>query len=163
VRIVSAAFRPKEPIGVGAVRISDREKRYVQEVLDSNRLTYGPFSRRLEAGFARAHDCAFCIVTNSGTSSLQIAVAALKERHGWKDGEEVLCPSTTFVATPNVLIQNNLEPVFVDVEPRTYNLDPARIEERITPRTRAGWSSTSTASRRTWTRSRRSRAGADWR
>jgi len=134
---VSGAFRPKEPIGVGAVRISDREKRYVQQVLDSNRLSYGPFSRRLESEFARAHDCRHCVVTNSGTSSLQIAVAALKERHGWADGDQVLCPSTTFVATPNVLIQNNLEPVFVDVEKHTYNLDPARIEQRITPRTRA--------------------------
>ncbi len=133
---MSAAFRPIEPIGVGAVRISEREKRYVNEVLDSNRLSYGPFSRRLESEFAKAHDCGFCVVTNSGTSSLQIAVAALKERHGWKDGDQVLCPSTTFVATPNVLIQNNLEPVFVDVDPHTYNLDPARIEERITPRTR---------------------------
>lgn len=133
---MSAPFRPTEPIGVGTVRISEREKRYVKDVLDSNRLSYGPYSRRLETEFARAHDCAFCVLTNSGTSSLQIAVAALKERHGWKDGDEVLCPSTTFVATPNVLLQNNLRPVFVDVDPKTYNLDPARIEERITPRTR---------------------------
>jgi dTDP-4-amino-4,6-dideoxygalactose transaminase len=129
-------FRPQGPVGVGAVKISAAEKRYVQEVLDSNRLSYGPFSRRLEREFAAAHDCAFCVLTNSGTSSLQIAVAALKERDGWRDGDEVLCPSTTFVATPNVILQNNLRPVFVDVEPRGYNLDPARIEERITPRTR---------------------------
>jgi dTDP-4-amino-4,6-dideoxygalactose transaminase len=121
---------------VGAVRISEQEKRYVQDVLDTNRLSYGPYSRRLEREFAAAHDCGFCVLTNSGTSSLQIAVAALKETRGWGDGDEILCPSTTFVATPNVLIQNNLRPVFVDVDPRSYNLDPAKIEERVTPRTR---------------------------
>lgn len=121
---------------MGAVRISEQEKRYVQDVLDTNRLSYGPYSRRLEREFAAAHDCGFCVLTNSGTSSLQIAVAALKETRGWGDGDEILCPSTTFVATPNVLIQNNLRPVFVDVDPRSYNLDPAKIEERVTPRTR---------------------------
>jgi len=134
---MTAPFRPSEPIGVGAVRISDLEKRYVQEVLDSNRLSYGPFSRRLEAEFARTHDSRFCVLTNSGTSSLQIAVAALKEREAWGDGDEVLCPATTFVATPNVILQNGLRPAFVDVERASYNLDPALLEDAITPRTRA--------------------------
>jgi perosamine synthetase len=68
---------------------------------------------------------------------LQIAVAALKERHGWSDGDEILCPAATFIATSNVILQNNMHPVFVDVEPDTYNMDPARIEQHITPRTRA--------------------------
>jgi CDP-6-deoxy-D-xylo-4-hexulose-3-dehydrase len=134
---MTTPFRPTEPIGVGAVSISDREKRYVQEVLDSNRLSYGPFSRRLETEFARAHDSRFCVLTNSGTSSLQIAVAALKEREAWAEGDEVLCPATTFVATPNVILQNGLRPAFVDVERASYNLDPALLEAAITPRTRA--------------------------
>ena len=130
-------FRVTERIGVGAVKISEREKKYVREVLDSNRHSYGPFSRRFETEFARAHDCRFCVVTNSGTSSLQIAVGALRERGGWEDGAEVLCPATTFVATPNVILQNNLRPVFVDIEPDAYNVDPGQIEAHITPRTRA--------------------------
>jgi dTDP-4-amino-4,6-dideoxygalactose transaminase len=128
---------PTEQIGVGAVRISELEKRYVNEVLDTSRLSYGPFSKRLEAEFARQHGCRYCIFTNSGTSSLQIAVEALKEQHAWQDGDEVLCPAATFVATSNVLIQSNLTPVFVDVEADTYNLDPTQIERHITPRTRA--------------------------
>jgi len=134
---MTSPFRPSEPIGVGAVRISEREKRYVNEVLDASRLSYGPFSRRLESEFAAAHDCRYCVLTNSGTSSLQIAVAALKERHGWADGDEVICPATTFVATPNVVIQNGLRPTFADVEACSYNLDPAGLEAAITPRTRA--------------------------
>lgn len=134
---MSRRFEPEEQIGVGSVRISDREKRYVQEVLDSHRLSYGPFSRRLEREFALAHECDHAILTNSGTSSLQIAVAALKERHGWSDGDEILCPAATFVATGNVIIQNGMCPVFVDVEPDTYNMDPAKIEAHLTPRSRA--------------------------
>ena len=129
-------FEPVEQIGVGSVRISDQEKRYVQQVLESNRLSYGPFSRRLESEFARAHECSHAILTNSGTSSLQIAVASLKEHRGWKDGDELLCPAATFVATSNVILQNGMQPVFVDVESDTYNLDPFQIERHLSNRTR---------------------------
>jgi dTDP-4-amino-4,6-dideoxygalactose transaminase len=133
---MKGSFRPERQIGVGSVRISEREKRYVQDVLDRNRLSYGPYSRRLEREFAAAHDCNHAVLTNSGTSSLQIAVAALKERHSWADGDEILCPAATFVATGNVILQNGLEPVFVDVEPDTYNMDPRQLEQHVGERTR---------------------------
>jgi perosamine synthetase len=126
---------PKQ-IGVGAVSISEQAKRYVNEALANNRLSYGPFSRKFEAGFAKDHDCKHAVFTNSGTSSLQIALAVLKERHAWEDGDEVLCPSTTFIATSNIILQNNMKPVFVDVDRETYNVDPAQIEQHITPRTK---------------------------
>jgi dTDP-4-amino-4,6-dideoxygalactose transaminase len=123
-------------LGVGTVIISEAAKRYVSDVLDTGRLSYGPYSRRFEREFARAHDCKHAIFTNSGTSSLQIALAVLKERYSWADGDEVLCPASTFVATSNIILQNNMVPVFVDVDPEIYNLDPAKIEEHITARTR---------------------------
>jgi dTDP-4-amino-4,6-dideoxygalactose transaminase len=107
------------------------------EVLDSNRLTAGPMMARFEAEIAALHACRYGLMCNSGTSALQIAIQALKEVHGWQDGDEVLVPAVTFVATANVVIYNRLTPVFVDVEPEYYCIDPARIEERITPRTRA--------------------------
>jgi dTDP-4-amino-4,6-dideoxygalactose transaminase len=129
-------MKPTEQIGVGAVKLSAQEKKYVNEVLESNRLTYGPFSRRFERDFAKEHGCEHCVLTNSGTSSLQIAVMALKEQHGWRDGDEVLCPSATFIATSNVLLQSQLTPVFVDVEADTYNMDSARIEQHLTSRTK---------------------------
>jgi dTDP-4-amino-4,6-dideoxygalactose transaminase len=75
----------------------------------------------------------FC---NSGTSALQIALAALKEVYGYQDGDEVLVPATTFIATSNVVIQNGLKPVFVDVDPVTFNMDPQEMLAAITPRTR---------------------------
>ena len=124
-------------VTVGDLKIGPQEKKYVNEVLDSNRLSYGPFSRRFEAMFAELHDCKHAIFCNSGTSALHIAVAALKDRYRWADGDEVIVPATTFVATCNVVLHNNLRPVFVDVCPETYNINPALIERAITKKTRA--------------------------
>lgn len=124
-------------VTVGDLQMGAKEKEYLGQVIDSNRLSYGPFTRRFEEMFAAMHDCKFAIFCNSGTSALHIALAALKELHGWRDGDEVLVPAVTFVATSNVVIHNNLTPVFVDVDPLTYNMDPALIEAKITPRTKA--------------------------
>jgi dTDP-4-amino-4,6-dideoxygalactose transaminase len=74
---------------------------------------------------------------NSGTSALRLAVACLKETEQWQEGDEVLVPAITFIATSNVVISHGLKPIFVDVDPRTYNIDPLQIERHITKRTRA--------------------------
>ncbi|MBI4061194.1 MAG: DegT/DnrJ/EryC1/StrS family aminotransferase [Elusimicrobia bacterium] len=124
-------------IGVGGFSTSPLARRYVNEVLDSNRLSYGPFHRRFEAAFAAEHDSKYAVFCNSGTSALQIALQALKEKHGWADGDEVIVPSITFVATSNIVLHNRMVPVFVDVDPTTYTLDPAKLEAAIGPRTRA--------------------------
>ena len=86
-------------IGVGTLAISERAKQLVLEALDSGRLSYGPMTQRFEAEFARLHGCRFGIMSNSGTSALQIALQAMKELHGWEDGDEVIVPAVTFVAT----------------------------------------------------------------
>lgn len=127
----------KKQIGIGSIHLSEREKRYVNDVLDSDRLSYGPFSERFEAEFARLHGCTYAVFCNSGTSALHVAVAALKERHGWREGDEVLVPATTFIATSNIVLHNGLRPVFVDVTLDDYGMDPAAIADHITPRTRA--------------------------
>ena len=124
-------------IGVGGLELTKEDKEMVNKVLDSNRLSYGPYVKQFESEFAKMHDSKFGIMTNSGTSSLHISVAALKERHGWEDGDEILVPAVTFIATSNVVLHNNMRPVFVDVEPNTFNIDPKLIEEKITSRTRA--------------------------
>ncbi len=127
---------PRE-IGVGGFAVSPRARRYIGEVLRSNRLSYGPFHRRFEAAFAAEHDSRHAVFCNSGTSALHIAVQALKEKHLWKDGDEVLVPAVTFIATSNVVLHNRLKPVFVDVDPLTYSIDPAKIEAKLTRRARA--------------------------
>lgn len=123
-------------IGVGTFEFTEAERRNVLSVLESNRLSYGPWSRRFEQEFAKAHDSLYAVFVNSGTSALSIAVACLKEVCGWRDGDEILVPALTFVATANVVIEHNLRPVFVDCDPRTYNIDPRNIEAKITPRTK---------------------------
>jgi len=127
----------RRQIGVGGFRITDRARQLVLEVLDSQRLNAGPMMARFESAIASLHDRRYGLMCNSGTSALQIALAALKERDGWADGDEVLVPALTFVASSNVVLYNNLTPVFVDVDPRYYTIDPALIEAKITPRTRA--------------------------
>lgn len=124
-------------VNVGTLNISDKAKEYVNQALDANRLSYGPFLKKFETKFAEKHEACFAQVSNSGTSSLLIALQALKEFHGWNDEDEVIVPAVTFVATPNVVIHNKMQPVFVDVEPNYYEIDPAKIEEKITPKTRA--------------------------
>ncbi len=124
-------------VGVGDLVIGPRERRYVDAVLKSNRLSAGPWTARFEELFARLHGSRYAVFMNSGTSALQVALQALKLAHGWKDGDEVLVPAVTFVATSNIVIHNRMKPVFVDVDPRTYDIDPALIEAKITRRTRA--------------------------
>lgn len=127
----------RKQIGVGGLTISARAKALVMEVLDSGRLSAGPKMARFESEIASIHACRYGLMCNSGTSALQIALAALKERYGWRDGDEVLVPALTFVATSNVVLYNGLTPVFVDVEREFFDIDPGKIEERITSRTRA--------------------------
>ncbi len=127
---------PEREVTVGDFQAGPKEFEYVNKVLSSGRLSYGPFSRRFEAEWAEAHGCPHAVFCNSGTSALHIALAALKDVHGWDDGDEVIVPSVTFVATANVCLHNRLKPVFADVDPDTYNLDPAEVARRITPRTR---------------------------
>lgn len=126
-----------QKIGVGTVSISDEAKRNVMTVLETGRLSYGPFLQRLEKDFALMHETKFGVVSNSGTSSLHVALQAMKEFHNWSDGDEVLVPAITFVATSNIVIHNNMKPVFVDVEKEYYGIDPQKVEEKITSRTRA--------------------------
>ena len=86
-------------IGVGGFAVSNAARKYVNEVMDSGRISYGKFSREFEQKFAELHECKHAIFCNSGTSALHVALAIFKERHGWRDGDEVIVPSNTFIAT----------------------------------------------------------------
>ncbi len=128
--------KPHRKIGVGTLNISDKAKQYVHQALHSNRLSYGPFLKKFEKSFAKIHDAKFALMSNSGTSSLQIALQALKEFHGWADGDEVLVPTVTFVATSNIVLHCKMKPVFVDIEKDFYEINPKLIEAKITPKTK---------------------------
>lgn len=129
--------RKTRRVEIGYLRISAKGRRYVNQVMKNNRLSYGPFTQAFESLFASFHGAGYAIASSSGTSALQIAIAALKEKHRWKDGDEVIVPATTFIATSNIVLYNNLKPVFVDIEPDYYGIDPAQIQRHITKKTRA--------------------------
>lgn len=124
-------------IGVGTFTTTPKMRELVNQVLDTGRISYGPMSRAFEQRFAAIHGSRFAVLSNSGTSSLHVALQTLKELHGWQDGDEVLVPALTFVATVNVILHNKLTPVLVDVERDYYGIDVSLIERAITPRTRA--------------------------
>ena len=108
-------------ISVGTAYISNKAVSYVNDVLRSKRLSYGPYMLRFENRFGKEHGCKYSIMSNSGTSALHIALTALKEIHGWKDGDEVIVPAVTFIATSNVVLHNGMRVRFVDVDPYHYN------------------------------------------
>ena len=104
-------------------------------------LTAGRYHDQFEREFARAMGTRFCLVTNSGSSSNLLAVAALTSpRLGDRrlvPGDEVITVATGFPTTVNPVIQHGLIPVFLDVHIPTYNIDTTRLEEAISPRTKA--------------------------
>lgn len=108
----------------------------VNQVLRSGRISYGPLSQEFEKRFAAMHGCEYGVLSNSGTSSLLVALQTIKRLHGWQKGDEVLVPALTFVATVNVILQSRLKPVLVDIEPDYYGIDVSQIEKALTPKTR---------------------------
>jgi perosamine synthetase len=120
-------------IPLSAPDITESEIEAVSAVLRKPRLSIGPKLEEFELALAGYVGTAHAIAVNSGTSGLHLCIRAL----GIADGDEVIVPSFAFVAVANVLRYERATPVFVDIEPLTLNLDPNRIEEAITPETRA--------------------------
>ena len=115
--------------------ITDDDKKQVMECLESGILTgpYGPQLRGAEIEFGQWVGAKHCLMTNSGTSALHMAVEAAQIG----PGDEVILPSFTFLATALAVLHNNAVPVFVDIDPQTFNIDPAKIEAKISERTKA--------------------------
>lgn len=128
--------RRKHQIGIGTISISNEAKINVLKVLSSSRLSYGDFSKKFESEIAKLHGRKYSVFLNSGTSALQVSLQVLKDKYKWDDGDEVIVPSVTFIATSNVVLHNNLKPIFVDVESDYFNIDPSKIEKKITKKTR---------------------------
>jgi perosamine synthetase len=124
-------------ITMGVADIGKNEKKYVMNVLKRKQLSYGLYSQRFEKQFAEVHKCKYGVLMNSGTDALRIAFATLKEVHKWKDGDEVICPAVTFVASANIILQTGLRPRFVDVNRCSFNIDPTCIAKQITMNTKA--------------------------
>jgi perosamine synthetase len=115
--------------------ITDEEIEAVLEVMRSKKLSQlaGKYVEDFEIEFARYVGTKYAVATNSGTSALSLALAAL--RIG--TGDEVILPPYTFVASANGILQQNAIPIFADVDKETFNLDPRKLEAKISNKTRA--------------------------
>jgi dTDP-4-amino-4,6-dideoxygalactose transaminase len=113
--------------------IRNEIRRVIDEVCDSQALILGPYVERFEKKLAEYCQTKHAIGVSSGTDALLCALMAL----GIGPGDEVICPSFTFFATAGSIARLGATPVFVDIERHSFNIDPAQIEAKITPRTRA--------------------------
>lgn len=114
-------------ISVGSSRILPYEKKLIQTILNSNQISPNRYCKQFEEEFAKLHDVKHAAFVSSGTDALRIALLALKEKNGWKDGDVVLVPAVTFVATVNVVLQVGLTPRLVDVEMFNYMMNAERL------------------------------------
>src|SRR6185437_15615703 len=105
----------------------------VNKVMQSAQFIMGPEVEELESGLATRVGAKHCIACASGTDALLLALMAL----GIGAGDEVITTPFTFVATGEMIALLGAKPIFVDIDSRTYNIDPAKIAAAITPRTRA--------------------------
>jgi len=105
----------------------------IAEVLDSTRFIKGPIVGQLESELAGYLEGTYVLGVANGTDALQIALMAL----GIGPGDEVITPSFTFIATAEAAALLGATPVFVDIDPQTFNLDPAKMEALLSPRTKA--------------------------
>jgi len=120
-------------INIAKPLIGKEEKKAVMDVLDSGIIAQGPRVKAFEEAFAELCGVKHAVATSSGTTALHTALLA----HKIGAGDEVITSAFTFIASANSILFTGARPVFVDIEPKTFNLDPDQIEAAITPKTRA--------------------------
>ena len=110
--------------------IGEEEKREVEKVLDSGMLAYGEWVKRFEKEFSSYIGVREALATTNGTQALILALEAVGVKN-----REVIVPSFTFIASATSIIRAGGKPVFVDVDEKTYNIDPEDVRRKITPKT----------------------------
>jgi dTDP-4-amino-4,6-dideoxygalactose transaminase len=136
------AVRPLEKgnarrrVTFGTIWIPDLAKKLINEALESGRVSSGRLVRQFENRFAELAGVPAAVAVSSGTDADVLAMAVLYD-YGAQPGDEIIVPALSFVATGNAVFHAGFTPVFVDIDPKTLNIDPAGIEAAITPRTRA--------------------------
>ncbi len=116
-----------------SIKISEAAVQAVVDVLRSGYLVQGPKVKQFEEEFARFCGVEHAVAVSNGTTGLHLALLAL----GVERGDEVITTPFTFIASGTSILFVDAKPVFADIDPRTFNIDPDRIEEAITERTKA--------------------------
>jgi dTDP-4-amino-4,6-dideoxygalactose transaminase len=120
-------------VALSAPWFDEHERERAAEALAGRVAGDGPFCRKVEARLQQLLQAPRVLLTTSCTHAMELALLAL----GVGRGDEVICPSFTFVSTANAVLRVGARPVFADIEEATLGLDPADVERRLTPRTRA--------------------------
>ena len=108
-------------------------KKSLARTIDSGWLTKGPRTEEFERSIARYVNGGYAVAVSSGTAALHLSILSL----GIGPGDEVIVPDFTFSAVANVVELCGARPVFADIKADSFNIDPAEIEAKVTPRTRA--------------------------
>jgi dTDP-4-amino-4,6-dideoxygalactose transaminase len=119
-------------IRVAEPNIEEEDAKAMYQAVKENRLSSGKYVEEFEKEFAKYVGVKEAVAVNSGTAAIHLPLESLNLNAG-----EVITTSFTFAATSNVIVLQNMKPVFVDIEPETYNLDPKKIESAITTKTKA--------------------------
>lgn len=114
-------------------QIKQEVDKAVQEVIESCAFIKGPTTRQFEENFARYCSVKHCVGVGNGSDALYLTLRAL----GIGRGDEVITAPNTFIATTESISQTGAKIVFVDIHPKTYNIDVSKIEEKITSKTKA--------------------------
>ncbi len=120
-------------LAYGRQAIDDKDIEAVVNVLKGDYLTTGPYVKEFENKIAEYVGAKYAVAVSNGTAALHMACAAIDI----KEGDEVIVTPMTFAASANCILYCGGTPVFVDIDPITYNIDPEKIEEKITERTKA--------------------------
>jgi len=120
-------------IPISKPTIGEDEIKAVEAVLRTGMLASGPNVKCFEDGMKLYLGVRHAVATSSGTTALQVAAESL----GIGPGDEVITTPFTFIATSNAILFRGAKPVFADIDPKTYNIDPASVEKKITKKTKA--------------------------
>lgn len=123
-------------IPFGTITITDNSKNLIGNILDSGRVSSGRYVREFEKRFAELLGVKEAVAVSSGTDADILALAVLHDL-GAKRGDEIILPALSFPATGHAVLHAGFTPVFVDIERDTLNIDPLKIEEKISDKTKA--------------------------
>ncbi|MFA5059101.1 MAG: DegT/DnrJ/EryC1/StrS family aminotransferase [Candidatus Omnitrophota bacterium] len=130
------AHKTNYRVPFGTVSVTSDARKLIDKALKTKWVTQGQYVRSFEEKFAKLFGVKEAVAVSSGTDADTLALATLYD-FGAKRGDEVIIPALSFIATGNAVLNAGFNPVFVDVERKTLNINPEKIEAAITPKTRA--------------------------